>query len=112
MTSTSTFPKSASNSPPPLNNVPLHLVTEILALLDSISDLWFAIHSLDIFESAFKDQPKFVTKSVLTNQIPRELLPFARALYESTRTDLSNPEAAGEILVRLEGAIAEPGTET
>ncbi|KAF2656923.1 hypothetical protein K491DRAFT_714972 [Lophiostoma macrostomum CBS 122681] len=92
----------------PLNNVPIHLVAHILAHLDCISDLWNAIHSHGIFESAFNDLPRFVTKSVLTNQIPRELLPFAWALHESKTSDPRVPGAVENILRKLESAIANP----
>jgi hypothetical protein len=111
MTLNSAFLSSTFASSP-LDDVPIHLAAQILTHLDCISDVRSAIHSHDVFDAAFNDHPRFVTRSVFTNQIPLELRPFAWAVYESTRLDLSNPEAAGEILGRLEGAIVEPGTET
>jgi hypothetical protein len=91
-----------------LKQIPLHVVATILAELDSIEQLGSVILAHRVFLVAFNDNRLHVTTSIIRNQIPASLLPFATALHESTKIDAGDYDAVRSLLTRLAEAIFNP----
>lgn len=77
-----------------ITSLPLHLVADILRLLDNIQLLPPVVLSHRIFYSALLDTPS-LPLDILRSQIPENLLPFAVAAYTSQKSvrDLNGLDA-------------------
>lgn len=75
---------------PPLLELPLHLLSIILAQLDSMQSLGSTILSHSLFYDAFNDDTKRVVRSILRNQIPPELICYAEATFKAQMVDNNN----------------------
>lgn len=67
----------------PILELPLHLLTMILAQLDSMQSLGSAILSHSLFYSSFRDDAKHIVQCILKNQIPPELIHYAEAAFKT-----------------------------
>lgn len=97
-----------SNTLRSIQRVPLHLVGGILAQLDSMHQLAAAIKSHRLFLEAFTDNVHTITASIVLNQIPEGLLPFAIAVQRSTEIDAADHDAVRTLLSNLEAALSGP----
>lgn len=77
-------------SEPLFLQLPLHVVSLILARLDDIQALGSAILTHPLLYAAYKDAANTVLKSILQNQIPQRLMPFVLTTYESRDADCHN----------------------
>ncbi|KAF4464336.1 hypothetical protein FALBO_8837 [Fusarium albosuccineum] len=77
-----------------ISSLPLHLVADILGLLDNIQQLPPVLLSHRIFYSALLDTPS-LPLDILRTQIPENLLPLAVAAYTSQKSirDLNGIDA-------------------
>lgn len=66
----------------PILELPLHLLTMVLAQLDSMESLGSAILSHSLFYSSFRDDSKHIVQCILKNQIPPELVNYAEAAFK------------------------------
>lgn len=78
----------------PITSLPLHLVADILRLLDNIQLLPPVVLSHRIFYSALLDTPS-LPLDILRSQVPENLLPLAVAAYTSQKSvrDLNGLDA-------------------
>ncbi|KAF4982059.1 hypothetical protein FZEAL_2246 [Fusarium zealandicum] len=76
---------SARHSMASITNLPLHLVADILGLLDNIQQLSSVVLSHRIFHSALLDTPS-LPLDILRTQIPENLLHLAVAAYTSKKS--------------------------
>ncbi|KAJ4257554.1 hypothetical protein NW762_008678 [Fusarium torreyae] len=79
-----------------ISSLPLHLVAEILQLLDNIQQLPPILLSHRLFYSAYLDTPA-LPLDILRSQIPDHLLPLAVAAYRSQKSirDLNDIDVEG-----------------
>ncbi|KAM0561271.1 hypothetical protein ACHAPJ_003149 [Fusarium lateritium] len=79
-----------------ISSLPLHLIAEILQLLDDIQQLPPILLSHRLFYSALLDTPA-LPRNILRNQIPDYLLPLAVAAYKSQKStrDLNGIDVEG-----------------
>ncbi|KAF5025942.1 hypothetical protein F66182_1977 [Fusarium sp. NRRL 66182] len=68
-----------------ITSLPLHLVADILGLLESVQQLPSVLLSHRIFYSALLDTPA-LPLDILRNQIPNNLLPLTLLAYKSQRS--------------------------
>lgn len=71
----------------PLLELPLHLLSMVLAQLDSMQSMGSAIVSHSLFYDAFNDDTKRIVRSILRNQIPPELICYAEATFKAQFVD-------------------------
>lgn len=74
-------------STPPLLQMPLHLLTLVLAQLDSIQSLSAAIRSHSSLLAAFNEHRDRVVRAILSNQIPPSLMRYAVPTYFASAPD-------------------------
>ncbi|KAF6800933.1 hypothetical protein CMUS01_15532 [Colletotrichum musicola] len=74
---------------PPLERLPLHIVSNVLANLQTHEQLGIAVRSHRIFRDALKDDPA-IPYTLVRNQIPASVLPFTIAVMESTQNNASD----------------------
>lgn len=76
--------------PPPLLELPLHLVSVVLSQLDSMQSLGSAILSHTLFYHSFCDDKKHIVRRILRSQIPCELVHYAEAAFKAKFVDNDN----------------------
>lgn len=85
-------------------DLPLHLLSMILAELECMQSLGSAILSHSSMYTAFCDDTKHIVQRILTNQIPPELMHYAAAAFESNFVDNRDSSRVGGLLaVAFEG---------
>lgn len=82
----------------PSLELPVHLVSLILAQLDSMQSLGSAILSHSIFYQSFRDDTKRIVQGILRNQIPPELMQYAAAAFETKFVDNNDEVKVGTLL--------------
>lgn len=88
------------SSSPPLLELPLHLVTMILAQLDSVPSLGSAILSHSLFYSSFRYDTRYIVQLILRSQIPFELIHYAEAAYKIKFVDNEKGKEIHNVLRR------------
>lgn len=83
----------------PLLELPLHLLSMVLAQLDSMQSLGSAIVSHSLFYDAFNDDTKRIVRCILRHQIPPELICYAEATFKAQFVD-NNDGKEVSILLR------------
>lgn len=83
---------------PPILELPLHLLSMILAQLDSMQSLGSAILSHSLFYHSFHDDTKHIVQCILRNQIPPELMHYAATAFEAKFVRMKNPFCARTLL--------------
>lgn len=82
----------------PLLGLPLHLLSKVLAQLDSMQSLGSIILSHSLFYGAFNDDTKRVVRSILRNQIPPELICYAEATFKAQFIDNNDGKEVSRLL--------------
>lgn len=86
-------------SEPIFMRLPLHLVGMILMQLDDMQTLGSAILSHSLLYASYQDFGVHkVTLSVLENQIPRDVMPYAIMAFRAQNVDHTNEEACRRVL--------------
>lgn len=97
------------SSSPRFVELPLHLLSMVLAQLDSMESLRSAIFSHSLFYGAFRDDTKHVVQCILRNQIPPDVMHYAAAAFETKLVDKDNSNQVVPILRSVfEGSNREP----
>lgn len=86
----------------PFFKLPLHLLSVVLAQLDSMQSLGCAILSHSLFYNAFHEDTKRIVRYILKNQIPPELLHYAEATFKSQFVDINHGK---EVCILLGSAV-------
>lgn len=74
---------------PKFLEIPLHLLSTILAKLECMQSLGAAILSHSSIYAAFHEDAKHIVQCILRSQIPAELMHYAAAAFESSINDNS-----------------------
>lgn len=82
----------------PLLELPIHLISMVLAQLDSMQSLGSTILSHSLFYDAFNDDTKRVVRSILRNQIPPELICYAEATFKARIVDNNDGKEISRLL--------------
>jgi hypothetical protein len=69
---------------PPLLDVPLTIIAGILSQLDSIKSLGQAVFTHRVFHNTLRENQQTIIRSIISNQIPHDILPYAIAVVKST----------------------------
>ncbi|KAF9869875.1 hypothetical protein CkaCkLH20_12674 [Colletotrichum karsti] len=94
-----------------IEKLPLHVTSGILAQLDTIAQLSLVVRSHRIFHDAFNENSQTVARSVVLNQIPPGMFPYAAALLHSIHVNPSKHDAVRELLSQLETTLTSNNTK-
>lgn len=90
-----------------LEELPLHLVADILSRLNTIEVLKSAVLSHRIFRDAFRESTHVIAQSIILNRIPEDVLPFSLALLASTRATADDLDAVPRLMTDLDHHIQD-----
>lgn len=93
---------------PPLQKLPLHIVAQILAQLDTVQELGPPIFSHRIFHDALQENLHTIARRILTRQVPDGILPYSLILVESTKIDVMDQKAVDPLVARLKSIGPSP----
>lgn len=80
----------------PITNLPLHVLSDILACLDRYHDLSSTIRSHSAFHAAYREHSRSIDARILENRIPANLLPYGHLLLKSLDVQPNNTQSVVE----------------